>query len=76
MKWRGGGFDNLRKHGKEIGQGPRRSRRAAAFKLTPEQMQICAHPGCGLTRYRHEIVGVLVPDHTFLPPPPETDSKS
>jgi hypothetical protein len=71
MKWRGGGFDNLRQHGKETGQGPRQSRardyRSHSVGYKPELFEKCAHPGCGETRLHHER-GPLVPDHPFVPP--------
>ncbi len=76
MKWRGGGFDNLRKYGKEIGQGPHRRRRPVGERFTAEQLVPCARPECGEPRYRHER-GPLIIDHDFVPPTPvDPDSKS
>ncbi len=72
MKWRGGGFDNLRKHGKETGQGARNLRtrvsRSQSVGFRPELIDKCSHPGCGLARFQHERSGALVPDHPFVPP--------
>jgi hypothetical protein len=72
MKWREGGFENLRQHGKETGQGSRKSRnrdfRSQSVGYRPELFEKCAHPGCGETRLHHER-GPLVPDHLFVPQP-------
>lgn len=71
MKWRGGGFNNLRRHGRETGQGPRRRVAAPGYHsqsvgYKPELFEKCARPGCGLTRLDHER-GPLLPDHDFQP---------
>jgi hypothetical protein len=68
MKWRGGGFDNLRQHGKEVGQTARtRTSRNQSVGYRKELFEVCQHPYCGLTRLHHER-GPLLPDHAFVPP--------
>lgn len=65
IKWHGGGFDNLRKYGKETGQGPRKRRRYEhRVEVAPELLVKCAR--CGLARFAHERSDGLVPDHPFV----------
>jgi len=48
MKWRGGGFDNLRKFGKEVGQTARRRKRVTG-KIVPDPQ--CARCGYKLSSH-------------------------
>jgi hypothetical protein len=66
MKSRSGGFDNLRRYGKEIGQTARtRTSRNQSVGYRKALFEVCQRPGCGLSRLHHER-GPLLPDHDFV----------
>ena len=68
MRWRAGGFDNLRRYGKEVGQATRtRTSRNQSVGYRTELFEVCQYPHCGLPRLHHER-GPLLPDHDFVPP--------
>lgn len=76
MKWRGGGFDNLRKHGKELGQTARiRTPRKQSVGYLKDLFEVCQHRGCGLSRLHHER-SPLLPDHDFVAAKPPKSSES
>lgn len=50
MRWKGGGFDNLRKYGKEIGQTAR-SRRPAPARVAEDPLCV----DCGFKKSSHGI---------------------